>query len=149
MVAFQTSFGPCRLQWRPEPLAEEMRTGSRQWKPFVPDFRVVLASANDKTGFPIGMSEEQTAVYRLAMAELRQELPTEHASAVERFPEGQWAMMVLMHRYPEALDLARTSPALMYCLANSDQFRGTVPEVAAIQALFRSRQRQRALPRNP
>jgi hypothetical protein len=130
-------------------LAEEMRTGSRQWKPFVPDFRVVLASANDKTGFPIGMSEEQTAVYRLAMAELRQELPTEHASAVERFPEGQWAMMVLMHRYPEALDLARTSPALMYCLANSDQFRGTVPEVAAIQALFRSRQRQRALPRNP
>jgi hypothetical protein len=37
----------------------------------------------------------------------------------------------------------------MYCLANSDQFRGTVPEVAAIQALFRSRQRQRALPRNP
>jgi hypothetical protein len=79
------------------------------------------------------------------MAEIRGEFPPEHASAVERVQEGQWAMLVLMHRYPEALDLTRTSPALMYCLANSDQFRGTFPEVAAIQALFRSHQRQRAI----
>jgi hypothetical protein len=144
MVEFQTTFARYRLQWRPEPSAEEMR-GQGDWQPCIPDFRVILSSKDDSWHLPVGLSPEQVLVFRDAAAGLRAEIPAELANAVERFRDGQWPMLMLLHECPDALDLARNSPALFYCLANSNEFRRTAPAVAAIQALFRRKQRQRAI----
>jgi hypothetical protein len=143
MVEFETAFGRYRLKWQPKPLAEELRVGQRVWRPCIPDFRMVLLSKEDAWNLPVGMSPEQTVAFREAVPALRTEIPAELASAVEKFGDGQWPMLVLLRECPDALDLARNSPALFYCLSNSNEFRGTAPGAAAIQALFRRGQRQR------
>lgn len=145
MISFDTLFARYRLAWRPEPLAEELSIGQKQWKPCVPDIKLVYPLDSETAQLPVGVSAENAEAFRSAVLEFRTELPQEFAATVERFRDRQWSILILLHKYPEAIDLGRNSPALMYCLANSNEFRGTLPEMAAVQALFRSHQRQRTV----
>jgi hypothetical protein len=141
-----------RIRWRPKPLAEEVVPGARRWRVFWPEFRLIR---------PYGPVRKQ-AVYTLdlhvdeagqevidqkakAFAALRNEIPEEIARVAEPFGSHQWALMVLLHEQPRAMDLAAGNPVLAYALANSDQLRGTRPEAAAIQALWYCNRKQRAL----
>jgi hypothetical protein len=147
-----TQLAQMRIGWRPKPLAEEMVPGGRRWRAFWPEFRLLR---------PRGTVRRQ-AVYALdlhadeagqevddqkdrAFAALRNEIPEEIARVAEPFGSHQWALMVLLHEQPRAMDLAVGNPVLAYALANSDQLRGTPLEAAAVQALWYCNRKQRDL----
>ena len=141
-----------RLRWRPEPHAEELVPGRRKWREYRPEFRLLRppetrgrkAAYTLEVQADIATSEiaEQKAA---AFASFREEIPAEIVRIVEPFGSHQWALMVLIHQEPWAMDLAMSNPVLAYALASSDQFRGTPPAAAAVQARWYCHRKQREL----
>lgn len=139
--------GEMRMRWRPSPSAEELPVNARRWQAFWPEIRLLRAvptggSVQPVTGAPEDRAAAQKAV---AFAAFREELPPAMATVVEPFVSHQWALMLLLHEDPSAMDLATGNPVLAYCLANSDQFRGTHAAAAAVQSVWYSGRRQRAI----
>ena len=141
-----------RLRWRPEPQAEELVPGWRKWRDYRPAFRLLRPpeTQGKKAAYvldvqaDIATSEiaEQKAA---AFASFRQEIPEEITRVIDPFGSHQWALMVLIRQEPWAMDLAMSNPVLAYALASSDQFRGTPPEAAAVQARWYCHRKQRDL----
>jgi hypothetical protein len=139
-----------RLQWQPEPLAEELVPGARRWRQFWPEFRLIRPQTSPNREQPYsldlhvdGVTQELAEKKAAAFASFRSELPAEIVRVVEPFGSHQWALMVLLRQKPRSMDLAIGNPVLAYCLANSYEFRGTRPEAAAVQALWHCHRKQR------
>lgn len=136
-----------RLCWRPRPLAEELVVGEKCWRPFVPEFRIVRpmhetgVSPGPVSRDSIGMEVAKEA----AFLAFRTEIPPEIVELVERFEAHQWPLMVLLQQERRAMDLVRSNPVLAFALANSNQFCGTTPDAASLQALWRCHKKQRAI----
>jgi hypothetical protein len=133
-------------------LAEELTPAGRRWRPFCPEFRIVrpLESGRNRATYSLDIhSDAETAEVAgqktRAFASLRSEIPEQIVRVVEPFESHQWALMVLLHEQPQAMDLSSSNPVLAYALANSDQLRGTRPEAAAVQALWYCNRKQRKL----
>jgi hypothetical protein len=62
--------------------------------------------------------------------------------AVEGFLSHQWNLLDLVRCKPEFLDLAESTPALAWCLANCDQFRKIVLAAPAVAAAWRVDRKQ-------
>lgn len=141
-----------RFQWHPEPKAEEFAVGSRRWKPFWPDFRLIVPErpAEGLAGHTVDIrinESDPAAVEQKAEAltQFKQALPDEIVQIAGPFGSHQWALMTFMHEDEWAMDLARGNPVLAYALANNSQFRGTSPDIAAVQARWHCHRKQRAL----
>ena len=142
-----------RLRWCPEPKAEELVPGWRKWREFRPEFRLLrpLETAGNKPAYytmevPGDVPPQMTAGQKAeAFASFRGEIPDDIVRIVEPFGSHQWALMVLVHAEPWARELAIGNPVLAYALANSDKFRGSPPEAAAVQARWYCHKKQRDL----
>lgn len=148
----RTPLAQMRIRWRPKPTAEEMVPGGRRWRAFWPEFRLIRPQGpvRKQSAYTLDLhvddvAQEVADQKARAFAALRNELPEEIARVAELFGSHQWALMVLLHEQPRAMDLAASNPVLAYALANSDQLRGTRPEAAAVQALWYCRRKQRVL----
>jgi hypothetical protein len=141
-----------RLRWRPEPQAEELVPGWRKWRDYRPAFRVLRPpeTQGKKAAFVLDVqadvaTNEIAEQKSAAFASFREEIPEEITRVVDPFGSHQWALMVLIRQEPWAMDLAMSNPVLAYALASSDQFRGTPPEAAAVQARWYCHRKQRDL----
>ena len=141
-----------RLRWRPEPRAEELKVGLRQWREFWPDYRLIhpAGSSQSTPDHVVEIPEDQTtpegARHKAAALErLRSAVEDEIVRIVEPFGSYQWALMVLVRNEPWARDLALGNPTLAYALANSNLLRGSPPEAAAVQARWYCHKKQRDL----
>ena len=140
-----------RLRWRPEPQAEELAPGMRKWRACRPEFRL-LSPTDARSGnsvyvldvpgqFTGGIAKQKAE----AFAAFRKDIPDDIVRIVEPFGSHQWALMVLVQAEPWAKELALGNPVLAYALANSDKFRGSPPEAAAVQARWYCHKKQREL----
>lgn len=152
VLHIRTHQAQMRIRWRPTPQAEELVPGFSHWRPFWPDFRLLRppqpppGHSSDPLDYQIQrMPEEEASQKATAFATFRSEVPVEIVAAVEQFGNHQWPMMVMLREQPLALDLAVNNPVLAYALANSDAFRRTAPEAAAVQALWYCLRKQRAI----
>lgn len=150
VLAIGTPLSQMRLRWHPEPLAEQMTPGQTRWKPFAPEFRLVTQNTSSASGSSpahVGEPIDSPAANAkaAAFAAFQTTIPPLIVQAVGRFQSHQWLVMLLLHRQPAVLDLVEINPALAYCLANNDQFRGTRDSVSLLLALGHSRQKQRTL----
>lgn len=140
-----------RIQWHPDPKAEEMRPGGKKWRSFYPEFRLIgfhepeVRGAARPLDIQIEGEKEVQEQKIAAFASFRDELPEEIVRVVSPFRSYQWALMVLMNKDTWATELAVGNPVLAYALANNSFFRRTPPEVAAVQARWRCHRKQRAL----
>ena len=148
-LCIRSPFAEMKLRWRPQPLAEELPVGQKQWRPFWPEFRLLRpagarpeAAPDRQASGPAQAHAEQKAA---AFAAFRRELPGHLVKVVEPFGSHQWALLALLHEQPRSLDLALGNPVLAYCLANNDEFRETEAGVAAVQAGWYSHRKQRAI----
>jgi hypothetical protein len=80
---------------------------------------------------------------RDAFEAFRRTMPQALCRIVEPFESHQWLMLHMIHHSPAGRELAENNPVLAYALANSHEFRRTPPEVAAVQAVMHSHDRQR------
>ena len=131
-----------RFRLRPTAVAEELPPNARRWRPFWPPLRLLRPASDPSAPAP---ADDAAVQKEAAFAAFRRQLAAEVATVVESFGSHQWALLVLLHQKPAAADLARTNPVLAYCLANSDQFRGTQPEAAAVQAVWYCSRKQRTI----
>jgi hypothetical protein len=152
VLSIDTNLARMRIQWLPKPQAEELAPGGRRWRAFWPEFRLIRPEQGHgkRTVYTLDLpadhvTEEVAKQKALAFAAFRDQIPAETVRVVEPFGSHQWALMVLLHEQPRALDLAGSNPVLAYALANSDQLRGTRPEAAAVQALWYCNRKQRVL----
>ena len=149
VLGIEAPLGKMRIRWRPEPLAEELTPGSKRWKPFSPEFRILAPDSLQSHPLApdiVGTSDSTNMQSKsAAFAAFHNEIPPAIIQTVRRFQSHQCLLMLLLHRQPDVLDLAHTNPVLAYCLANNDQFRNTGDSVALQLALGHSRQKQRAL----
>ena len=133
-------------------MAEELPVGRRKWREFWPEFRLIYPQ---ETGarqpayvleIPVDVTRKEMVDQRAtAFAAFREQMPTEIVRVVGPFGSHQWALMALMHAEPWARDLAMSNPVLAYAFANSDKFRGSPPEAAAVQARWYCHKKQRDL----
>lgn len=123
-----------RIRWKPEPIAEE-RTVRGTWEQVWPEFRIVSPTLCAGSG-----DEKLTAFLAF-----REQIAPEFLAVVELFPSHQWALLKLLKEHEPLRDLAASSPVLAYCLASSYEFRRTLPEAAAVQAVWYSRRKQRVI----
>ena len=147
-----TSLAQMRLKWRPDPSAEELAVGRRRWHPFLPEFRLLRApeSQGKESVYTLEIQADITAKEiaeqkAAAFAAFREEIEPDIVHVVELFGSHQWALMTLMHDEHWAKELAVGNPVLAYALANSDQFRRSPPEAAAVQARWYCHRKQREL----
>lgn len=91
------------------------------------------------------LSPAAVAEKHRAYAGFRAALPAAVAAAVEPFRAGQWNLICLLRQSPAALDLAHSSPALAFALANQDAFRDRQPAWADVvrRAAYLVSRRQR------
>ncbi len=149
VLSIDTKLIRMRLRWRPVPLAEELFPGARRWRPCWPEFRLLRpVGERNRNRFdrdiPLTDGDDGAAAAKAAaFTAFRDELPGGLVSIVEPFSSHQWALLVFLHKDPRAIDLARSNPVLAHALASSDLFRGTPPDVAATQALWHQRDKQR------
>jgi hypothetical protein len=131
-----------RLQWAPQPLAEQ-RLAHGRWEVFVPEFRILAAT----TPTPAA-SDGQSELLRLkqeAFGAFRGSLPPDLAGAVERFKSHQWALLVLAHEAQSGSDLLRSNPVLAFALANNAFLQNRPMAAAAFQAVRYSHRKQREI----
>lgn len=129
-----------RLRWRPEAKAEELFVAPDRWKACWPDFRLLKPAADT------GDAESDTvenASRAVAFSAFRSEIPPDVASAVERFGSHQWPMLEMLSKQPLSIDLAVSTPALAFALANNNIFRQTKIDAAGFQAAAYSLRKQR------
>ena len=151
VLHIDTKLVKMRLQWQPEPLAEELSPGGHRWRRFWPEFRIVRPQTTvrrNRFSLDVPMMEADQSVAEMknaAFAAFRAELPDNLVRIVEPFGSHQWALLSLLHAEPRATDLARNNPVLAYALASSDQLRRSPPEAAAVQALWYNHHKQRKI----
>jgi hypothetical protein len=141
-----------RLQWKPKPLAEELYVGRRRWRAFWPEFRILRPVETQKrkaartVEIRLDASAKELAEQKAdAFAAFRAQIDPGVVRVAEPFGSHQWALMEFMHDDAWATDLAQGNPVLAYALANNRYFRGTQPEVAAVQARWHCHRKQREL----
>ena len=132
--------GEMRLQWQPEPQAEQ-RMHHNRWEPFIPEFRILTTDAPDPAA--TGNDAEFLRAKQQAFVAFRATLPKDIAAAVERFRSHQWALLVLAHDSKSGSDLLRCNPVLAYALANNAFLQKRPMAAAAFQAIRYSHRKQR------
>lgn len=152
VLLINTPQAEMRIQWQPQPLAEELVPGRSRWRVFWPEFRLLrpLEPVRKISGFSLdlrvdGVTQEIAAQKAAAFAAFRAALPSDMVRVADPFGSHQWPLLLLLYEQPRAMDLAISNPVLAYCLANNDQFRGTRIEAASLQAICHSHRKQRAV----
>lgn len=133
-----TALSHMRLQWTPDPKAEESITSRIRWKAFWPEFcifPVQLESARGQGGSDDSpdMSEVEKARQE-AFAAFRSDVPGVVGDCAANFSSHQWPVMLMVQRQPRAADLVQSNPLLAYAVANNHLFRSTALRVAELQA---------------
>lgn len=122
---------------------------SSEWRPFVPEFRIVhqlplqkkpVAEKNGQLHFPffadtkgqgrphaIGPKARERQAWEL----FRQTMPSVVAQAIEPFATHQWPLLLLLAHDPAALDLAKQNPVLAYIVAQ--QLEGDVDRIRELR----------------
>jgi hypothetical protein len=130
-----------RLQWQPQPLAEQRIPGGR-WHRFIPEFRL-LAPADATQG----ALDPAVAVKYEALLAFRARIPADLASTAEPFRSHQWPLLQLLSDSKGACDLARSNPVLAFAVASNHEIRMTPLAVAPDQAMRHCNQKQREIAR--
>jgi hypothetical protein len=99
----------------------------QDWRSFSPVFSVVRPSGSTTRSSDTSSRQKMVAAFDA----FRSDLPAEIARTLEPFSGRQWNLLVLIHRKPEALELAQSNPALAWCMANCDEFRSIYLQSAA------------------
>lgn len=136
-----------RLQWQPEPRAEERIHGASFWRPSFPEFRLVRppdpTPEQELLALDLPGDVQAGRQKDAAFAAFRAMIPSPIAKAVEPFGSYQWPLMVLLHDREEAAELMAHNPVLAYALANHAGFRLTRQELAPGDACRHCTDRQR------
>lgn len=130
-----------RIRWHPKPLAEEKDRRGR-WKECWPEFRLLTPNSDLRRGVADGSPDDAK---RQEFLKFRFTMPQALARIVEPFASHQWSLLKLINEAPSGRDLAISNPVLAYALANSSEFRRTMPKAAAIQSIFHSHHKQRII----
>jgi hypothetical protein len=137
-----------RLQWMPQPLAEE-KLGGGSWKLTLPVCRLFVPEdcrRRPEHVFRLGFGNEAHADGDdEAWTSFWATIPADYRAMVGRFPSHQWALLALLEKEPAIRDLAAVNPVLAYALANNHEMRGTGSETSAFQAIRYSHGKQRAI----
>lgn len=130
-----------QIAWSPEPTAKE-RTDSGRWKEFYPDFRLV-APAEEM--LKPADADERTLNKIKAFEAFRAIVPDNIATRAFAFSSHQWMFMKLCANDKLFSDLADANHVLAWCLANNFELKSLRPNIAAEQALYYSRRRQKCI----
>jgi len=113
----------------PRLVAVRKRVNGQKWCAFGPLFRLVAPYRRRTTRSDAGQMllpleatpTKLSAVEqrRLAFSCFRFALPKEVAACTERFMGHQWRLLRLFKLEPKALEVAKSNPLLMFCLANA------------------------------
>ncbi len=152
ILAIDSPLSRMQLRWQPAPVAEERLYNEQEWRPFLPEFRLLQPAelkAPETIRGPTGPLspelQDMAEKKRLAFAAFRADLPPALIPPVERFPSHQWPLLVLLRENPKTLDLAAATPILAWCLANNSYFRERHFRSSGLLAVMHSHQKQREI----